>query len=154
MELRRGVWRAGALIAVIAVALVAPQVGFGNTRPLVFATARPGQSLNALLQGRFFELVTCTRACESTTTISISARLARALGFKGVRPRVNYIIGSKTVRLRANKTTKVTVSLTARARTRMTHVQKRFQLTGHIIASPRTGSKQKEAALWFVGVKV
>jgi hypothetical protein len=137
-------------MAVIVALAVAPPIRAASTLPLVVAKAPLGQTVQDLLEGRFVEKVSCRRACTMTTSLVISDRTARRLGFKGVVAGRWVQIGTAKARLEAKMLKKVAIRLNAQARLRLPMARADIRVLGRVEAMSTRSPRVSGSAGWFV----
>jgi len=101
---------------------------------LVVAVVPLNQGMKDLLSDKLVERVTCKQACASTSSLRIRPRVARKLGFKGVKANQWFEIGKNRARLPAGKPTKVPFTLSTQAKKLLPKARNGLQLIGIVSA--------------------
>jgi hypothetical protein len=143
---------AAQLLALVACCVGVPAAGAaGAAASFVKATVRPGQPAVSLLNQGFVENVTCTRACDVTTVVSISLADAKKLGFKGGTPRV--VVASSFARLKANTPSKVIFVATPQGKKLLPKAKPGLGAQGQLTAIARTNRTAINKTNWSVKLK-
>jgi len=146
---RRGVTRARVIVAVALALILGLQASPASARTdLVVARPPLKQSVQDLVGGRFFQYATCSERCRASFTVAITPKLAKRLGFRGVRSSGLFVIARAQRRLAAKRRTKVVVPLTRQARTVLRRARGQLKLTGQVTARTLGRPARTGGAAW------
>jgi hypothetical protein len=139
--------------AVLALAsqLAASGLSARGASGLVTATVPQGQTVADLRNQLFVQNLTCSQACDATTWVSISAKDARQLGFKGGGSSV--AVASSYVRLKPNKSTKVGFVLTKDGKTLLRKAKAGLHVSGRVTTFSTTKRSVHASTGWHVTLK-
>jgi hypothetical protein len=141
------------LSAILAsVTLAAAPVG-ARKNTFVIAKVPLDRTVSDLLRGRFKETVTCRKACILTTSVRIRPKVARSLGFKGVKAGQWLEIATNKARLRTTRPMKVGFVLTSQAKRLLPRAKGELQILGHVAAIATLQSSRQGAAGWIVTLR-
>jgi len=136
------------LIVVVSVAgLMAP--GAGAAAGFVNAKVPGGQTVLDFRNQGFVQTVTCSRACDVTTFVSIALSDARRLGFKGAQPSTPWVkVASSYIRLKSGTPTKVGFVLNPQGKALLGRAKSGLRVVGRIIAISTANRKVHSQASW------
>jgi hypothetical protein len=147
--------RALALTAsVVALAAVAPATVRAAGSTLVTAKVPAGQTVAMLRYQLFVQKVKCTRACETTTIVSIPLGDAQKLGYNGPTPAKPWVeVASNYTRLKANAVTEIRFVLNAQGKKLLPKAKHGLHIVGNVTAFPRGNPKAQSRVNWSAELK-
>lgn len=144
---RRSVIAVVGCVTASALASTAPPLTAANG--LVSVKVPPRQTVNDLRNQLFFQTVTCTKACDLTTTVSIPLADARRLGYKSPASRnAPIVVASSYVRLKAKTPTEVRLVVNADGKKLLPREKGRLRVIGKLIAIQVGNTEIKATAGW------
>jgi hypothetical protein len=146
-------WTRLVLPAVVAGLLVGGSVAGAGT---VFVSAKVSDNarVHDLLGGSFKQTVTCVKACKLTTQVGIQPKIARRLGFSGIKAGEPWFwIATSKATLKAKTPTRLGFVLTRQAKKLLPRSKTGFQILGLVNAVVSQKSSHQASLTWITTLK-
>jgi hypothetical protein len=124
-------------IAACLVACAAPPSSSGAQAFLVNVKVPSQGTFASFTGGRFQETVTCREACRVSTRVLIRASAAKRFGFKNVTGKL-VLVATNSARLKARTPTKLSLTPTREAKTRLGQGAGLLELFGSVQGVPNS----------------
>jgi hypothetical protein len=103
---------------------------------------------------QLFQTVTCSQVCDVTTTVSITLKDARSLGYKTSGSSTSPVtVASSYVRLKANTPTNVGFVLSTDGRRLLPKAKSGLQILGKLTAFAKASRTVHGSAAWRIVLK-
>jgi hypothetical protein len=146
-------WTRLVLPAVVAGLIVGASVAAAGT---VFVSAKVSDNgrVHDLLSGSFKQTVTCVKACRLNTEVGIQPKIARRLGFSGIKAGEPWFwIATSKGTLKAKTPTRLGFVLTPQAKKLLPHAKTGFQILGLVKAVVSQNSSKQASITWITTLK-
>jgi len=132
-------------VGLVAMAMVGTGAA-ARTSSLLVVNVSQKQTIKDMLNGKFVEVVTCRRACSTTTVALVPARAVQP-NLSGAAAEKLVVIASASAKLQANRATKVTLRPTKLGRTALPRIGS-VEVIGRVNGVSRTSKSDTGSANW------